>query len=353
VARQNGDTEVMYGLGYENVMRGYKYALVDERNPSIVAFGASRVMQFRSSFFANPKDFINAGGSVEIDGIGNITGTVGGAQQYLPFLDQLPPNNRIKVLIVSLDPFAFHPLRPTGWEYESDTFLERLKDFLAGNWRSVYSDYFNGKFTLSSFAEKRRSSPAIGMGALMADNGFLNDGSWYEGRSVENPDQQKILTQNIQDKVVLYSSDRAKSEYGTGVNQRAISDINAFLAACKAHNIYVIGFIPPFPHAVYETLVSPNDAVSHSVTQLPNDLNAVFQKYGYAFFDYTDGASAGIKETEYLDDYHTSDKGDLRIMLDMSERDKTLATYVSIPTLKKMLNENPGNFLLTSPPKSQ
>jgi hypothetical protein len=345
-AAQQGNKEVLFGMLFENVVREYKRQLVIKRDPTIITIGASRVFQFKDFFFASSTHFTNAGGAVALLGIQG----QGGIRDYTDFLKSLPPDNHISVIIMGVDPFMFQPGQTFGLEGEPDSVLQRVGQFLVGDWRRVYYSYYDGKFTLTRLFEKKKEGTTIGVLAMMDDTGFLNDGSFFEGTKVEPENHREILANILADRNAALIADRGGSEYSDTISADSMQNLRDFLAYCKEKNIYVIGYMPPHPHLFIETLMSKQDGISATVTRLPKKVKTVFDTENYPFFDYTDGATVGIPDTEYLDDLHTSDKGQLRILIDMTEKVNILKKYVSLPALKMLLAKTKDDYIETRLP---
>ena len=163
---------LIYGPAYSNQNMYYKLTMAQKISPDILVLGNSKILPFRSGFFSNPKSFYNAGG------------TLSAMNQYRFFLDKLP--NAPKILIFTLDPTYFAPnykpddadiinrLKPTS------SFNEDLSIFFH-NWLTVYTDYFQKKFTLKQLFSPAPGLRTIGLNAAINHQGERPDGSYYYG----------------------------------------------------------------------------------------------------------------------------------------------------------------------------
>src|SRR4051812_47220692 len=59
--QMNSSVPTITGFAYLNGA-GYKFKSILRRKPEVLVLGTSRVMQFRSDFFKNPRSFYNGGG---------------------------------------------------------------------------------------------------------------------------------------------------------------------------------------------------------------------------------------------------------------------------------------------------
>ena len=85
------------------------------------------------------------------------------------------------------------------------------------------------------------------------------------------------------------------------------------MSACKSRNIYVIGVEPPFAPEVYEKMVAMPDQYGY-LAQITPDASAVFKKYGFEFYDYTDPLSVGITDKDMMDSVHTTERGSFVVL---------------------------------------
>jgi hypothetical protein len=336
-AAQRGRAQVLCGFAYSNITSTYKKSLIAGTNPEIVVLGSSHVMGFRRSFFLPAALFINGGGTIPN---GDLEDTAG-------YIRKLPPDSRLSVVLLNLDPWQLtlpHQAAPP----EDLTKAERLGTLLRINWRKVYSDYFSGKFSLRDLPWSSHNS-AIGLNALVNREGFLNDGSYFYGRAVEDPEHSAdVNRQIIAGKIAHVQADRSTLDFGTTLLPENLEALRTLLELFKKRNIHVIGFIPPYPHSIYRELMSQDDAHSDLVRKQSKLLADTFNAYRFSFIDYTDAASAHIPDSEFVDGTHFTDKASLRMLIDMTRHDTVLERYVSLPGLSALLDSVKNrDFILT------
>ena len=329
IETQRGSKQLLFGLAYSNVDRAYKIRLTADRKPSIIALGNSRVMEVRKEFFHEPENFINAGGAAS------------SLQDAVLFVDALPKDNLPRVLILGVYPGYFQPQK--SGIVDEGTLAFRLRSFFAVRWRQVYIDYFTGKFTLSQLSLSKNSY-FVGLNALISREGYLNDGSYYYGKVVNDP----LRVSNLETAEEIGVSNINKRTRGS-VNDPVLPEENfraleILLELCKDNNVHVVGFIPPDRYAVSRKVISPYMQLVSSIAPRARD---IFGRFGFSLFDYTGSYTAGVEGTEFIDADHPSDKATLRLLIDMTMHDDILAGHVHISHLRSLLTKTKGDFVIT------
>ncbi len=311
----------------------YKNILVSSRNPEVLALGTSRVMSFREQFFSKGAKFTNASNSVS------------SFFDMKSFLEKLPENN-IKLIILSIDQEMFKPSHPTIVEKdEPEALFTRFSQVLVDSWLQIYKQYFSGKFGLVQLKEQSDKSRNIGLNALVNGIGFRFDGSLNKNLESESNHVERIEN-DIQIKQEELKVNRASFLYGTEPpTEEMLSTFRDFLEYCKERGIYVVGFVPPYPHALYEEMIKVDDDYSRQVVELPMLTRSIFSKYNFPVFDFSDISTVGGKDTEFADITHGTDKLYLRTLIYMASRDNRLASYVDTVYLKKLLGQTFRDFL--------
>jgi HAD superfamily phosphatase (TIGR01681 family) len=214
-----------------------------------------------------------------------------------------------------------------------------------GEWRVPYSDYFSKKFTLPELIADYQTTPNIGLNALITKTGFLNDGSFYYGEAVHSTAPDHAVLSLVAPVVAGIHANRGSYEYGTTTDASALNNLSDMLAFAKSRDIDVIGFIPPYQPAVYDELVSANDGYAAEVRSLPIAISQIFSSYGYQSFDFTNASTTEIPNTEFIDAVHTTDKGSLRMFIELAEKNSQVRSYVSQPALQSLLQKTSGDFV--------
>jgi hypothetical protein len=338
IHQQNSSDPVLFGLAYGTATQAYKEDLVAARKPTVIALGSSRVMEFRGSFFKDPQSFVNAGGAVS---------DTADLAPTLELLANEDPN--LRVVILGLDPEMFKPGLAPPNEEQQVSLLARLRAFFSGNWLTPYGDYTQGKFTMRELIDQHDKSPNIGLNALIDQNGFTNDGSYYYGSTVGSATAAQEMEESDVATVSQINADRSSFEYGTTTDVEDIAGLDQMLAIARSRDITVVAFIPPFQPSVYAELTSTDDAYDAELQALPKDLAKQLDTYGYTLLNVTDAHVVGITDTEFINSTHATDKADLRILIDMARQDPALQPYISLSSLETLLNNTPGAFILKYP----
>ncbi len=328
---------VLFGLSYSNPTKYYKLKSVVIRKPTILTLGTSRVMQFRSAFFKPNSRFFNAGGGVEK------------IKEFRQFLDQITPGNEPQIIIIGLDQYLFNP----NWDDLNSSLnsqqiyqpLSRLETWKFGSLR-VLSDFWQKKFSLSDLTNFRSPIIKVGLNAKARDNGFRNDGSYYYGRFIHNP--QTTDDPNFQDTLSRIANGEKPYNYGNTVSPGALDELRLFLTECQSRNIYVIGFLPPYPPRVYAQFKSFTDKFSY-MFMLAQELKPIFQAYNFGFYDFTDAATFGSNDQEAVDGLHPSEKAYLRLIINLAASEPKLRQHMDLKYLKTRLNQSPSGFFVFAP----
>ena len=325
---------VLFGPAYSNFSPYFRLKSVLEREPDIVSLGTSRVMQFRSRFFRSGVSFYNAGGAVYR------------IEHFESFLEKIPSGKEPKLIFMGLDQYFFNP----NWNDETPGDFEKqlsannynALDILLDNWQQVYSDYFGKKYSLRSLSAGRKNN-LIGLNALANGNGTRNDGSYRDAKYIRdpfNPKNSDYQFKNVFDRIA--KGDR-RFEYSETISEGAIGTLERFLKKCKERGVHVVGFLPPYPHVVYEKMVSMPQY--QYLSQIAPHLKPLFARYGFDFYDFSDISWIGASDTETLDGLHGSEKAYLRAFTVMVESSSTLRHYAQdIAYLKKVLYDAPNDY---------
>src|SRR3989344_4936591 len=328
---QAGAQESLYGLAYVNIERTYKIRLAQDRDPDVLVIGNSHVLQFRGAFFANPHDFLNGGGAVH------------NMRQAILFVEALPHDDTRRVILFGLDD-SFFGSQDVG--SEDLVLLEQIRALFSAGRRQVYIDYFSGKFSLADLSRNAASSRSIGLNALINQNGYLNDGSYYYGQKSHDP--ARISELRAQNSAMLLASMEQQVDPAQipELWQEGFQELETFLKLCKERNIYVIGFMPPIGYTAVRSAESPPDWSAQSAEVVMRHAKSYFEQNGFPLFDYFDAHSSGIKESEFVDWDHPTDKADLRILIDMAEHDTVLNRYIDLNSLRSLLKSTKGDFVI-------
>lgn len=340
VQMQSAHPDIVLGKAYtdtDNTGIFYKTELVREKDPEIITMGSSRTMEFRKEFFAQPESFVGASFSAAY------------AEQFEGFIRDLPP--RVRVIVLGLDHRIFRsdyvPLAPNG----AMTVGKIISDFFVFDWRWIYYDYVRGRFSFSDLLQRNMNSGNIGLSALIDGNGYRGDGSYSYQKKLTDPARKELLAAEIQYHLDALKNDRSSFEYSAEISISALKALDRALAAADERDITVIGFLPPYSHSLYLEMLSKDDEYRDSVFELPKELRAVFDTFGFQLYDFSDDTVLGGSKDEYIDPDHPTDKLDLRLLMYMAQREAVLRSYVDIKKAQDLLQNTPGDFFSFPPLK--
>ncbi len=307
----------LVGLAYSNPVVRYKLVHTLERRARVLVLGTSRVMQFRGGFFKDPTVFYNAGG-----GISDIA-------QLRVFLGRLSADEQPDVLIVGLDQYFFTERwrsriaekRAQQASYQSDLRADNRDGLgtLFAEWDTVYHDYRHNEFVL---AEAFRSKGLrIGMTARAHAAGFRPDGSYDYGDTV-SPDLETRLEESME-RIAMRGY---RFEPAAEVSRTGLAELDEQLRYAKARGIHVVGFLPPYAHAVYLKMLALTPEYDY-LLKLAASVKPIFQAHGFTVVDYSDLAWLGVTDMETIDGFHASEAAHRRIFAGLVRTDAKLAGY--------------------------
>lgn len=339
VAAQSLNNRILYGPAYINTNMAFKRRAALSRRAEVLALGTSRTMQLRGFFLTrSPGCFYNAGGAVRT------------LPEMRAFVENMPQAARPRVLIVGLDQYFFNEAwdslkprrRPQGDEETSS--VRALRSF-----REAMADYRAGKFDLRdvvSLSDRYSGSYiAIGLRARSKSGGFRADGSLFDGRHAADPEGGP--DHEFKSTLRRVRAGNSRFEPGAEPNQAAILELDRLLAFCRTSNIHVIGFLPPYAHAVFEAMAASG---RHGyIAKLPHMVQATFARHGFRCLDATDLASlgAGDEETVGFDaGFHGSEVAYLRLFMRLAEIDQGLLAYTEPEKLARMLDQRASPWFI-------
>lgn len=301
VARlQMSEEPVLYRPRYGNRDFAYKTIAANLRHPDILAVGSSRVLQFRSLFFnRQPDQFYNGGAPAW---------TLDRVIAYIKGLDFTP-----KILILALDQPWFNA-NYTGEFIDPDT-GDFAHLFMVN--RSFAQAVLDGEsFDIARYLARREPAYgglALGLRAIRDGHGFRNDGSEQYGDFLV---AHWLYPENERQRHLDYLRDGAEMyAYGDAVSAAQLGVLDDFLAWCAERGITVIGFLPSYMPSLYPSLIGGG---SHAyVGQLQAALPPLFDGYGFAYFDFSDGAALGAADADFFDGWHASERLNLRLYREM------------------------------------
>ncbi|MDJ1496546.1 hypothetical protein QNI19_26670 [Cytophagaceae bacterium DM2B3-1] len=316
---------VLLGLAYSNSDVYYKLTSVIKRQPDIIALGSSRVLCFSPSFFTKKVQFFNAGLGVSK------------LHHFSEFLEKIPDTKEPKVILMGVDQYYFNDnfnknfRSQDNYEQSYHNGGSYVAKFKKG-YTAVYDDFLNGKLLFRDINRQDNSFETFGLNARIHAFGFRNDGC------IQSSDPYNKNDHLFQDTFRRIEKGVQRFEYGKELSEKSLHELDKFLSECKKRNIYVVGFLPPFANSVVNKIHSMKDKYSY-LSLLSPEIQPIFSKYNFNFFDYTDISSLGAQDIEFIDGFHGCEKAYLRLFINMVENDTHLQKIADVSALKLALKQ--------------
>ena len=329
VARQRSETRALLGMGYNEQTQLYKLINANHYQKRVIALGTSRVMQFEEEFF-NEGIFYNCGGGANEN-----------YDEYLNFVKNL--KYKPEIIILGLDSWVFND----AWNKNLHVYdyFQELRETQSDSLRlivPIIRDWVQGKWTVASLDAYPNN---IGFNGRIKDKGFRLDGSHYYGDVYRHPELQ-------QDYKFVNTLHRIKTgtmrfEYGEHIDSETLRLLDELLKYCKEQGIFVVGFIPPFAPSIFTAMI---DSGKYGyIAEIAPACRELFNKYGFEFYDYQDGAVLGFPDDHYVDGFHGSEVVYGQIVKDMAEKSVIMKRYVDIGRLTEMLKNPYSGLVFVNP----
>lgn len=325
--RKSVPQPIVVGKVYLSFGENIKQTMYRSVRPSVTVIGNSRGLQIRQEFFNDEISFYNFadGGRALPDAFDLL--------RRVAFHGEEP-----KVVIVAVEQSAFRKADSPNSSSKNESETKKnndILDTLVYGFRGVYSDYFQGKFSIRELLAKEHGARTIGMNALVYGGGTRRDGSYRYGNILENPSDPNLEDFAFRDTLKRVAEGTRGFEHGSTLSLDALAELELFLNDARQHGVHVVGFLPPYAPTVWRVMSeSGNYAYIGKIDQAARLL---FEQRGFTFFDFSDSRVFGSIDEEFIDGWHGSEKAYLRLLVVMAEHDKELATLVDARRLTKAL----------------
>ncbi|SHG57821.1 hypothetical protein SAMN04488109_0913 [Chryseolinea serpens] len=329
------EEKYVFGLAYSEIGRQFKFLNVQERERfDILALGSSRVMQFRKEMFL--QRFYNAGGAVQ------------NMEEYESFLRALPTGKLPRLIILGLDQWMFNVDYRNNYKNPADgqswTDVTAVDKNVHEKVKTFVVDVFQGKvkniLALPGYK-------VYGVNAVSETNGFRNDGSYFYNGAV-----QKLVAHDtsyrdfaFKETMSRISKGCCRFNYGDALDAAALDTLNSLLAFCKAQQIEVIAFLPPFAPTVFQKM---KDLGKYGyLKMIYPQISPVFEKYGYEVYDFSDAMALGSLEGEgMVDGFHGGEVVYSSILVSMIEQGSRIRAYTDLQQIKADLKGAENSFIV-------
>jgi hypothetical protein len=326
---QGSDTPILYRVKYGNLDQRFKRMAVDYFQPEVMFIGSSRVLQFRSAFAnLNPDAAYNAAAPAwqleEISGLLYNT------------------NHRPDIIILGVDDPWFNA------DYAGDPIVELpvsdFSRFFIVN-RTLLQEVLEGKtfdiqHLLARVEPGSSGGIAIGFRAIVDGHGFRNDGSEQYGdflvaQHLWQPNTRGMHTGWFEEGAEMYV-------HGNTVDAAAIEQLREILEFAQRNDILLIGFYPPYMPSLWEVMEASEDHTY--IPESTAQVEALFEEYGFPYFDYHDGADLNATDEDFFDGWHASEKISAQIYINIAREVDELQPYTNIDALQAVVDNATDTF---------
>lgn len=311
VADMQVNEPIVYRPRYGNRDLAFKTLSANLRQSAVLSAGSSRVLQFRAQFFnRQPDQFYNVGAPAW---------TLDQVEQLLHDLTFTP-----RILILGLDQVWFNDA------YNPDVIDPPMSDFAhidAVNRAFLHDVLIGEQFNIPRYlarVEPGEGGLALGLRAIRDGHGFRSDGSEQYGdflvaRWLDPQTERQRHLDYLRDGAEMYVE-------GDTVSQSRLAQLAALLDWCDERGIVVVGFLPSFTPTLYQQMSAGGNHTY--IQQLDAVLQPMFEQYGFAYFNFSDGASLGATDADFFDGWHASERIYLRLYQQMlAARPDLLGAY--------------------------
>ncbi|KTC91660.1 hypothetical protein OQJ15_12975 [Fluoribacter dumoffii] len=312
--------KVIYGSGIRPMNYFYKKELMEHIHPQIIAWGSSRVMQFRQKMFLSK--FVNLGGMM--------TSLDAGLRSYKDIIRAKP-----KLVLLGIDFWWFNEnfqnknyketIAPKLYKPKSSDLLT-VRDWLK-NGKLTYTDFLKG---VLQFPNK-----GIGVSGILHEEGFGPDGSYYYTGIITGQKQHHDI--GFADTLLRIKTGERRFQYGETLSKAHFKEFMFLLDEFQRQHIEVILFFPPLAAASNRMINHLSEKYSY-IPQLKKALKAA----GYHYYDYSEPGLIQSSDCEFIDGFHGGDVTYARILKDLAKQEPELAKYVDMNFLEKSIAQYSG-----------
>lgn len=330
IAIQNENENVLVGMGYNEQTAYYKLKNANIRKADVMALGTSRVMQFREGYFQT--SFYNCGGSVK-----------GHYNEYSNFLQNVEENALPRYLIVGLDAWNFNAETQRHENaYDSYQQIVQTENNEFGIIKRMGVDYFRGKWKIYDLLHKYDN---VGFNGIIYGDGFRKDGSYLYRDSIINP--QNSDDYEYKDTFERIETGTAGYEYGERINAETLQCLETFLAFCRAKNITVIAFLPPYAPSVCDRMEEIGEF--RYIGEIEPAVKRLCDEYNCEVYDFTDIRWLGCDDSYFVDGFHGGEVAYAMILREMCREESILCQVINMEELEECVANRFSNKLFVDP----
>ena len=315
--------KIIYGTALHDNMHSYKHQLLNATKPEIIAFGSSRVMQFRQHMFK--KKFVNLGGAFK------------SVNEGLTLADDIVDKHP-EIVIIGVDTWWFNDKtqNPDNQYIEHDDVYPSPSPFDA---YTVFSWLINDKINTSQITDiLLHGSVDYGVAGQLKD-GFGPDGSYYYTSIITGAKKHPDFLFHNTFKRIEHGT--KKFEYNKVANNGSVINFKALLNIFNEKEIHYIIIFPPFANKVLGKIKEMSQQYAYI-----DDLKKNFRDNGISYYDFTDPALINSPDCEFIDGFHGGEVTYMRILLKLAEKYPFFNTYVDQDYLSDSIITNQGKCFI-------
>ncbi len=319
-----------YGSALHDDEFAYKLELATVRRAEIMAFGSSRMLQFREQLFS--ASFTNTGRAMSSLDEGN------------EFLAALPADARPQVMIIGVDPWWFNPNRlaytPRRPRLVWDMgMVQRVSDWvldakisIGDIWRvAVLGDRTNDLTHYDS----------IGVAAIIRATGYRADGSRDYGQRYFDGDPT-FDDRNFSNTLARLPIGDGPFEFGDTAAPERLGQFDKMLETLASMGITPVVILPPYSERLLAAMAAMPGAYDYVA-----DVRAYVAGLAVESYDFLDPELIGADDCEFVDGFHGGEIVYQRMLVHMVEQHPTsvLAPLIDLDQLRTSIAAGQGRAL--------
>ena len=335
IAKTQAEHHAIYGSALNGNDFKYKLELVRRTQPEVVAFGSSRMMQFRSQAFSRP--FVNCSG---------VAPDLDYAER---FLDKLYEIDTPKTILMGVDYWWFNS------QYAAPSFARSFQinetDLTSDKLTLPLQWLLEGKLGLGEFFHTVFKGPGtntytdfanLGVYAIRMSAGWRIDGSYLNTNAGFKTEVSLNALQAEVDEIARGANGRASFGYGKFVDPGKLRQFAELARRIQLHGTRLVLILPPVMPAFFGAITRAGHP------EYVRELSRELSRLPLEFHDFTDARSLRADDCEYLDGWHPGEVMDLRILhyiLNSTPR-SALADFLDAGTIRQTIARYPGKDLV-------
>lgn len=301
----------------------YKIRMIENAKPAVLVLGSSRVLHFRAGFFdKDPAVFYGSGlNTLNLEGQNKVLAFLGDAE-YL------------EVLMLGIDQPLFNASYQRWWP-PNHINLDEI-DILAHS-QDLFRKLLIREYSIRQLIQRKNpvgEGWALGAESIKGGMGYRSDGSQQSINLVRGRSSQHLINQgraDLENGVKMFQP-------GDSLSPEALQQLEDILQYAQEREIFVIGFTQPYAPSLYTSMMQTGQY--SYISELVTELQALFERYGFAYFDFTDVSALDVTDENMIDAWHYSERVALKMYIEMLEAlPDVLGRYSDLAYLRTISQE--------------